>query len=83
MENQKKAKKKMSNKLFAGIWGSLLCVLVVAVIVANVLLMQYSNLITRVMNHTDTITVKKSEVNANADVLEEDNIYFKSDFATE
>ena len=83
METQNQAKRKMSNKRFAAIWSAVLSILVIAVIVANVLLMQYANLITRVMNHTDTMTVKKSELSADAEVEEEDNVYFKSDFSGE
>ena len=83
MKTQNQAKKKMSNKRFAAIWCAALSILVIAVIVANALLMQYANLITRVMNHSDTMTVKKSELSADADVVEEDNVYFKSDFSSE
>ena len=69
METQNQAKKKMSNKRFAAIWCAALSILVIAVIVANALLMQYANLITRVMNHSDTMTVKKSELSADADAV--------------
>lgn len=81
--HDKSNRKKMSNKLFAGIWGSVLAVLLAVLVAANALLLQYSNLITRVMNHTDTITMKRTEADPDAEVIEEDNIYFKSDFATE
>ena len=43
----KKPHKKMSNKLFTGIWGSLLALLMVGIITLNVVLLKYSSLITR------------------------------------
>lgn len=70
----KAAKKKMSNKVFAGIWGTVLVVLVAVIVTANIVLMQYSNLITRALGH-DTI--------ATTGAGSDDSTYFASDFASD
>ena len=71
----KKPHKKMSNKLFTGIWGSLLALLMVGIITLNVVLLKYSSLITRSLGHQTVATV-------NLDTSG-DSDYFKSAFATE
>lgn len=73
---EKSPRKKMSNKLFAGVWGSVLAILLIVIIVANVVLMQYSSLITRSLGHTTVVSVSK-------DGSASDNIYFKSGFDSE
>lgn len=65
----------MSNKLFTGIWGSLLALLMVGIITLNVVLLKYSSLITRSLGHQTVATV-------NLDTSG-DSDYFKSAFATE
>ena len=47
----------MSNKLFTGIWGSLLALLMVGIITLNVVLLKYSSLITRSLGHQTVATV--------------------------
>ena len=70
----KKNGKKMGNKAFAGLWGGLLALLVVVTIVANVVLMQYSTLISRSLGQATTKTV---DIDTPVD-----SQYFKSDFAS-
>ena len=53
----KKPHKKMSSKLFTGIWGSLLALLMVGIITLNVVLLKYSSLITRSLGHQTVATV--------------------------
>ena len=71
----KKNGKKMSNKKFASIWGTLLVLFVAVVIVANVILMQYSTLISRSLGQA---TTKLVDIDTPID-----SQYFKSDFASE
>ena len=47
MANETNAKKRMSNKAFAGIWGTVLAILLVAVLVGNYFAMKYTTIITR------------------------------------
>ena len=72
---EKKPRKKMGNKLFAGIWGTVLALLLAVITVANVLLMQYSTLITRSMGH-ETIATVNLDTSGKSD-------YFKSSFASD
>ena len=65
----------MGNKLFAGIWGTVLALLLAVITVANVLLMQYSTLITRSMGH-ETIATVNLDTSGKSD-------YFKSSFASD
>ena len=67
-------KKKMGNKAFAGIWGSLLAILLIAVIVGNYFGMKYSTLITRSLGHSSSKVVTTGAT-GNSD-------YFTSDFAS-
>ena len=67
-------KKKMGNKAFAGIWGSLLAILLIAVIVGNYFGMKYSTLITRSLGHSSSKVITTGET-GNSD-------YFTSDFAS-
>ena len=73
MEKEKKAKKRMSNKAFAGIWGTVLAILLVAVLVGNYFAMKYTTIITRSLGHTTTKVVTTGESKS-------DSNYFTSDF---
>lgn len=74
-QKTKKPRKKMSNKLFGGIWGSLLALLMAGIITINVVLLKYSSLITRSLGHQTVATVNLDNSG--------DSDYFKSAFATE
>lgn len=73
MGKEKKAKKRMSNKAFAGIWGTVLAILLVAVLVGNYFAMKYTTIITRSLGHTTTKVVTTGESKS-------DSNYFTSDF---
>ena len=51
-------KKKMSNKLFAGIWGAVIAVVVVVMIVANLVALSYTTIISTFLGH-DTYRVEQ------------------------
>ena len=70
-----KAKKKMSNKAFGGIWYTILAILLIAALVANYFAMKYSTIITRSLGHTTTKVVTTAAGTG-------DNEYFKSDYAS-
>ncbi len=69
-----KAKKRMSNRKFAGIWGAVLAILLIAVIVANYFGMKYSAIVTRSLGHSTSKVVVTGETG--------DSEYFKSDYAS-
>ncbi|MCD8154218.1 MAG: glycoside hydrolase family 3 C-terminal domain-containing protein [Clostridiales bacterium] len=71
MGNEKKTQKRMGNKVFAGIWGTILAILLVAVLVGNYFAMKYATIITRSLGHTTTEVVSTGEG-------ETDSEYFKS-----
>ena len=68
------ATKKMGNKAFAGIWGTVLCILLIAVLVGNYFGMKYATLITRSLGHSSSKVVTTGEVG--------DSDYFTSDYAS-
>lgn len=72
MEN--KPKKKMSNKKFTAIWGTVLTVVLIAVIVANYFGLKYKAIVTRSLGHSTSKQVVTGEVG--------DSEYFKSDYAS-
>lgn len=65
----------MSNKLFAGIWGSVLAILLVALIVANCVALQYATIITRSLGH-DTVETVNMDTSGASD-------YFTSDYSSQ
>ena len=67
-------KKKMGNKLFAGIWGTVLAILLIGIIVANYFGNKYQTLITRSLGHSTSKVVTTGESG--------DSEYFKSDYAS-
>ena len=69
---EKKAKKRMSNKAFAGIWGTVLAILLIVVLVGNYFAMKYTTIITRSLGHTTTKVTTTGDGSS-------DNEYFKSD----
>jgi beta-glucosidase len=75
MEKKAKATKKMSNKLFAGIWGGVLAILLVALIVANCVALQYATIITRSLGHNTVETVNVDTSGASD--------YFTSDYSSQ
>ena len=72
---EKKAKKRMGNKAFAGIWGTVLAILLVAVLVGNYFAMKYTTIITRSLGHTTTKVTTTGDGSG-------DNEYFKSDYSS-
>ena len=72
---EKKAKKRMSNKAFAGIWGTVLAILLIAVLVGNYFAMKYTTIITRSLGHTTTKVTTTGDGSG-------DNEYFKSDYSS-
>lgn len=74
-QKNKKPRKKMGNKLFAGIWGSVLALLMVGIITVNVILMKYSSLITRSLGH-QTVATMDIDTSGESD-------YFPSAFSSE
>ena len=71
---EKKAKKRMSNKAFAGIWGTVLAILLIVVLVGNYFAMKYTTIITRSLGHTTKVTTTGDGSS--------DNEYFKSDYSS-
>ena len=67
-------KKKMANKTFAAIWGTVLAVLLIATIVGNYFGNKYQTLITRSLGHKTNKVVVTGEKG--------DSEYFKSDYAS-
>lgn len=72
---EKKAKKRMSNKAFAGIWGTVLAILLIVVLVGNYFAMKYTTIITRSLGHTTTKVTTTGDGSG-------DNEYFKSDYSS-
>ncbi len=72
---EKKAKKRMSNKTFAGIWGTVLAILLIVVLVGNYFAMKYTTIITRSLGHTTTKVTTTGDGSG-------DNEYFKSDYSS-
>lgn len=72
---EKKAKKRMSNKAFAGIWGTVLAILLIVVLVGNYFAMKYTTIITRSLGHTTTKVTTTGDGSS-------DNEYFKSDYSS-
>ena len=72
---EKKAKKRMGNKAFAGIWGTVLAILLIAVLVGNYFAMKYTTIITRSLGHTTTKVTTTGDGSG-------DNEYFKSDYSS-
>lgn len=72
---EKKAKKRMGNKAFAGIRGTILAILLIAVLVGNYFAMKYTTIITRSLGHTTTKVTTTGEESG-------DNEYFKSDYTS-
>lgn len=72
---EKKVKKKMGNRLFAGIWGSLLAILLIAIVIGNFVAMQFQTLITRSLGHETSKTVGM-DTSGESD-------YFPSEFSSE
>lgn len=72
---EKKAKKRMSNKTFAGIWGTVLAILLIVVLVGNYFAMKYTTIITRSLGHTTTKVTTTGDGSS-------DNEYFKSDYSS-
>lgn len=72
---EKKAKKRMSNKAFAGIWGTVLAILLILVLVGNYFAMKYTTIITRSLGHTTTKVTTTGDGSS-------DNEYFKSDYSS-
>lgn len=72
---EKKAKKRMGNKAFAGIWGTVLAILLILVLVANYFAMKYTTIITRSLGHTTTKVTTTGDGSG-------DNEYFKSDYSS-
>mgnify|MGYP002769686087 FL=1 len=72
---EKKAKKRMGNKAFAGIWGTALAILLILVLVANYFAMKYTTIITRSLGHTTTKVTTTGDGSG-------DNEYFKSDYSS-
>lgn len=72
---EKKAKKRMGNKAFAGIWETVLAILLIAVLVGNYFAMKYTTIITRSLGHTTTKVTTTGDGSG-------DNEYFKSDYAS-
>ena len=66
-------RKKWSNKLFAGLWGAVLAIVLVALIIANVVALNYATIITTYFGHT---TSKVENGNDSA-------IYYESDYASD
>ncbi|MTR07196.1 glycosyl hydrolase, partial [Pseudoflavonifractor sp. BIOML-A15] len=69
----KAKRKKWSNQLFAGVWGAALAVLLVAVIIANAVALNYSTIITTFFGHT-TSRVENGDPTA---------IYYESVYTTD
>ncbi|MCF0134263.1 MAG: glycoside hydrolase family 3 C-terminal domain-containing protein [Blautia sp.] len=69
-------KKKMSNKKFAGIWGTILAILLIVVLVGNFFADKYQTIITRALGHKTSMVVEKEGSE------QADNVYFKSDYAS-
>ena len=72
---EKKAKKRMSNKAFAGIWGTVLAILLIVVLVGNYFAMKYTTIITRSLGHTTTKVTTTGDGSG-------DNESFKSDYSS-
>ena len=68
------SKKKMGNKPFAAIWGTVLAILLIAIVVANYFGNKYQTLITRSLGHSTSKVVVTGEKG--------DSEYFKSDYAS-
>ena len=66
-------RKKWSNKLFAGLWGAVLAIVLVALIIANAVALNYATIITTYFGHT---TSKVENGNDSA-------IYYESDYASD
>lgn len=73
MAKETNAKKRMSNRLFAGIWGTVLALLLIVVLVGNYFALKYTTIITRSLGHTTTKVVTTGEGEGDSD-------YFTSDF---
>ncbi|MBP3900566.1 MAG: hypothetical protein J6D53_03775, partial [Blautia sp.] len=67
-------KKKMSNKAFAGIWGTVLAVLLIAVLVGNYFASKYATIITRSLGHSTSKIITTGET-GNSD-------YYTSDYSS-
>lgn len=67
-------KKRMRNGLFAGIWGAVLAILLIAVIVANYFALSYSSIISSYFGH-ETFRVVQPEGSE-----PEDSEYFSREF---
>ncbi len=75
MAGDAKPRKKMSNKLFAGIWGTVLAVFAIALIVGNVVAHMYSTIINVALGQ-NTQKIENLDESGASD-------YFKSDYESE
>ncbi len=75
MEQTKKTKKRMSNKLFAGIWGTLIAIILIALIIGNYFAQKYKTIITQSLRHPTSEIVNFDETGASD--------YFTSDYDSE
>ncbi len=72
---EKKTRRRMSNKLFAGIWGSLIAILLIALVIGNYFAVKYKTIITQSLRHATSETVNLDESGASD--------YFTSDYDSE